>query len=209
MLSVSITKSLSHYTLHIDFKMEKETTILFGPSGSGKTTILQCIAGLIQPDHGHIILDNKSLFAEGMKPIPIHQRNIGYVFQDYALFPHMTVQKNIEYGMKNIEFVQQLMNVLGINHLLKKYPHEVSGGEKQRIAFARALATEPRLLLLDEPFSALDTQTKIECHNELLRLRKLWDIPIIIVTHDIEEAKLLGDRILHLESGKIIDSIKR
>ena len=111
--------------------------------------------------------------------------------------------------MKNqLSVVDQLLHVLGIQQLLSKYPHQISGGEKQRVALARALATEPSILLLDEPLSALDKQTRIECQNELLRLHEMWKIPFIIVTHDMEEAEKLADRILFLEQGKIIDEIK-
>ena len=142
--------------------------------------------------------------------MPTRKRNIGYLFQDYALFPHMTVEKNILYGVKEKkykeipDFLQPVLEVLGISHLLSKYPHQTSGGEKQRIALARALATQPDLLLLDEPLSALDQRTRQECQEELLRLHQLWQIPFIMVTHDREEAEKLGDRLIFLDKGKIV-----
>ena len=210
MLEVNIKKRLSHYDLEVEFNVRDEILVLFGPSGSGKTTILHTIAGLTQPDAGLIKLGDKSFFDGQTSSMSVQERNVGVLFQDYALFPHMTVGKNIRYGMKRKGedgslVVDQLLHVLGIQQLLSKYPHQISGGEKQRVALARALATEPSVLLLDEPLSALDRQTRIECQDELMRLHELWKIPFIIVTHDREEAEKLGDRILFLEQGKIID----
>lgn len=210
MLEVDIKKRLSHYDLEVNFSMGDEILVLFGPSGSGKTTILNSIAGLTQPDEGFIKLEDKSFFQGAGSPLSVQERNVGVLFQDYALFPHMTVKKNIRYGMKSKAeaqsiVVDRLLNVLGIQQLLSKYPHQISGGEKQRVALARALAMEPSILLLDEPLSALDRQTRIDCQNELIRLHQMWKIPFIIVTHDREEAERLGDRILYLNHGKIID----
>lgn len=209
MLEVNITKRLSHYDLDIEFSMEDEILVLFGPSGSGKTTILNLIAGLSQPDVGRVKLGDKYFFKDGSSSMPVQDRNVGMLFQDYALFPHMTARKNIWYGMKHKKgdhslILERLMEVLGIQRLLEKYPHEISGGEKQRVALARALATEPSILLLDEPLSALDKQSRIDCQDELLRLHKMWKIPFIIVTHDMEEAEKLGDHILFLDQGKIV-----
>ncbi|WP_432358896.1 ABC transporter ATP-binding protein [Sporosarcina sp. UB5] len=210
MLEVNIKKQLSHYDLEIDFSMGDEILVLFGPSGSGKTTILHTIAGLMQPDEGSIKLGDKPFYQGRGSYLSVQERNVGMLFQDYALFPHMTVRQNIRYGMKRKDeersiVVDELLHVLGIQQLLSKYPHQISGGEKQRVALARALATEPSILLLDEPLSALDRQTRIDCQNELIRLHEMWKIPFIIVTHDREEAEKLGDRILFLEHGKIID----
>jgi molybdate transport system ATP-binding protein len=206
MLSIDIKKKLPHFELNVNFSVSDEIVVLFGPSGSGKTTILNCIAGISKPTSGIIRLNDTILFENKKIFVPIQKRNIGYVFQDYALFPHMTVWKNIAYGMKNESFARELMKELRIEHLRDKYPSEISGGEKQRVAIARAIATEPDVLLLDEPFSALDDQTRAKGHEELLRIHKLWRIPIILVTHNHEEAKKLGDRILYLNEGKIHDN---
>ncbi|MGN7386517.1 ATP-binding cassette domain-containing protein [Sporosarcina sp. SAFN-015] len=210
MLEVNITIRLSHYDLEVDFSVGNEILVLFGPSGSGKTTILHSIAGLTKPNEGSIKLGSKPFFESPNNYLPVQARNVGLLFQDYALFPHMTVENNIRYGMKRKEeghsvVLDELLQVLGIQPLLRKYPHQISGGEKQRVALARALATEPSILLLDEPLSALDKQTRIECQDELIRLHDIWKIPFIIVTHDVEEAEKLGDRILFLDRGKIID----
>lgn len=204
MLTVDIKKRLAHYDIAVEFTVAKEEIIvLFGPSGSGKTTILNCIAGLAKADDGLIQLNERALFNGRKINIPIQQRKIGYLFQDYALFPHLTAWKNIAYGMKYEKFALELMKELRIDHLKDQYPHEISGGEKQRVAIARALATEPDLLLLDEPFSALDDDTKEKSHEELLRLHQLWRIPIILVTHSHAEAEKLGSRILYLKYGRL------
>lgn len=203
MLTVDIEKKLTHFTLRTKIEIANEIVVLFGPSGSGKTTILNCISGLTKPDSGIISLNDTTFFKNKKILVPTPKRNIGYLFQDYALFPHMTVWKNIAYGMKTKEFAEKLMDELQISHLKDKYPHSISGGEKQRVAIARAFATEPDLLLLDEPFSALDDNTKDRGHDELLRLHALWKIPIILVTHNRDEAKKLADRILFLDEGVI------
>lgn len=208
MLSVTIKKQLAHYMLDVQFTVRDEIIVLAGPSGSGKTTILHCIAGLMHPDSGQISLNGECFFANNIKPAAAKKRGIGYLFQDYALFPHMTVEKNIYYGVKDqkgAETAEMLLDVLSIGHLLQQYPNQISGGEKQRVALARALATEPSALLLDEPLSALDKETRRQCQDELLRLHRLWKIPFIIVTHDIDEAKKMGDRLIQLKEGKIIN----
>ncbi|WP_458414338.1 ATP-binding cassette domain-containing protein [Schinkia sp. CFF1] len=202
MLSVQIHKKLAHFTIDVEFTINNEIAILFGPSGSGKTTILNCIAGLTHPDQGYISDNGVDFFTSSSKPLPVQKRNVGYLFQDYALFPHMTVWKNITYGMKNEALTTEIIDVLHIKHILHKYPREISGGERQRVALTRALATEPSVLLLDEPFSALDFETRSQCHEELIRLHKLWEIPILMVTHDREEARKLADRVLFIKDGQ-------
>ncbi|GKV65810.1 MULTISPECIES: ATP-binding cassette domain-containing protein [unclassified Sporosarcina] len=211
MLNVRIHKQLAHYEMNIEFEMGNEILVLVGPSGSGKTTILNSVAGLVHPDSGMIVSNERIFFDSYEKPMPARERKIGYLFQDYALFPHMTVEKNIWYGVKknqrneSKEMIKQLLQVLGIEHLLQKYPHQISGGEKQRVGLARALAARPSVLLLDEPLSALDKETRQQCQDELLRLHDMWKIPFMIVTHDLDEAERLGDRIIYLEQGKIAD----
>src|SRR5690625_1045230 len=203
MLSVNIQKKLSHFMLDVRFHVNNEIIVLFGPSGSGKTMILNGIAGLTKLDTGSISLGESLWFKDGKLLVPVQKRQVGYLFQDYALFPHKTVWENIMYGAKNSHFATKIVEELQITKLKNAYPHEISGGEKQRTAIARALATEPKLLLLDEPFSALDHNTKEKAHAELLRLFHVWEIPIILVTHDYDEAKELGNRILHIQRGKL------
>ncbi|MED4581589.1 ATP-binding cassette domain-containing protein [Brevibacillus choshinensis] len=208
MLTVSIQKRLPDFVLDVSFSVQQEIVVLFGPSGSGKTTILNTIAGLIHPDGGKITLGDQLFYEHGKKPMPIQKRKIGYLFQDYALFPHMTVEGNIRYGMKSGHEIglEALLKTVGIDHLLEKYPHQLSGGQKQRVALVRALATEPDILLLDEPLSALDADTRRQCQDELLRIHSMWNIPFLLVTHDRDEAEKLADAILILENGKIKES---
>lgn len=208
MLTVSIQKRLPDFLLDVSFLVQQEIAVLFGPSGSGKTTILNCIAGLVHPDAGQIALGDQVFYEPGKKPLPTQKRRIGYLFQDYALFPHMTVAQNIRYGRKSGHDIglESLLATVGIDHLLEKYPHQLSGGQKQRVALVRALATEPDILLLDEPLSALDADTRRQCQDELLRLHAMWNIPFLLVTHDRDEAEKLADVILMIESGKIKES---
>ncbi|MED1785633.1 ABC transporter ATP-binding protein [Brevibacillus fortis] len=205
MLSVNIQKRLPDFILDVSFSVQKEIVVLFGPSGSGKTTILNSIAGLVHPDTGVIQLNENVYYREGQKPLPVQKRNIGYLFQDYALFPHMTVEQNVRYGLKKGHELNlaPLLSTVGIDHLLQKYPHQLSGGQKQRVALIRALATEPDILLLDEPLSALDADTRKQCQDELLRLHAIWNIPFLLVTHDREETEKLADVILLIDNGTI------
>lgn len=205
MLTVAITKKLKNFSIDMKMTVTNEIVVLFGPSGSGKTTLLNCIAGLTQPDTGTIKLNRRILYQENRKMIPVQKRNIGYLFQDYALFPHMTVRKNIHYGMKDASLVEKLVEVVGIKSLLNSYPKQISGGEKQRVALVRALAMKPNVLLLDEPFSSLDEKTRVECQDELIRLHDTWKIPVILVTHNFDEAKKVGDRIVKIEKGRLVD----
>lgn len=211
MLKVQVKKEITPFTLDVSFQMENELIVLFGPSGSGKTTLLNAIAGFIRPDGGEIVYNGKFLYQNRKNFEPTRRRKVGYLFQDYALFPHMTVKQNITYGMLHKRlppFLEKWIQVTGIQHLLEEYPHQISGGEKQRVALARALAPQPQLLLLDEPFSALDSITKGKCQDELLYLHRKWRLPILLVTHDEREAMKLADRILYMDKGKIIKTIK-
>lgn len=210
-IEVSLFKKLEFFNLDISFSLEREVLVIQGRSGSGKTTILDCLAGIKSPDSGEIRVGEETLFSSASSiNRPIKSRGIGYVFQNYALFPNMTVEENIGFGVDKkspIErsYVERVMDSLKIVHLKKRYPHEISGGEKQRVALGRALSTRPKLLLLDEPFSALDTDTKDHVYGEFLEFKKEWNISTIMITHNDDEAKLLGDRIIHIKDGKLFD----
>lgn len=212
MLTIDIKKKLADFTLDIKFEVENDILVLFGPSGCGKTTTLRCIAGLAKPDAGSIVFGEKMFFSAAKGSFtPPRSRNIGYVFQEFALFPHMNVEKNVRYGVrKQNEATDQLyakiMRALKIGHLAKRSIPQLSGGEKQRVALARALMTQPRILLLDEPLCSLDKKTRLELQEELKQLQLQWNIPFILVTHDMEEATNLGSRILFLEKGRQISS---
>jgi molybdate transport system ATP-binding protein len=210
MLRAYFGKKLPTFELEVDISLEQGILALVGPSGAGKTTILQCIAGLQTPSWGEIRINDQVVCScEQDINIPIRKRRIGYVFQDYALFPHMTVEKNVMYGKpkkgsisNKALSVSNVLEMLKIRHLKDRYPNQISGGEKQRVALARALMTEPELLLLDEPLSALDQDTRSTLQQELLKLQAQWQIPVILVTHDLQEAKMLGDQIIKLNHGK-------
>lgn len=208
MLTVKFRKKLDHFELDMHFKMNNEILALIGPSGSGKTTLLNCIAGITQPDTGEISLDDSVFYKSGQKPLKIQKRKTGYLFQDYALFPHLSVEQNILYSTNknsDLSHITELSKLLGIAGLLDKYPHQISGGEKQRVALARALAAKPDILLLDEPFSALDDDTRARCQDELNRIHERWKIPVIFVTHLKADAEKLADRIIKVEQGQMVE----
>ncbi|HVG07118.1 MAG TPA: ABC transporter ATP-binding protein [Thermoanaerobaculia bacterium] len=185
-------------------------TILFGPSGSGKTTILRCLAGLERPETGTIRFGTDTwLDTERRISSPPQARPIGYLFQDYALFPHLTVEGNIAYGMRRkrperAARVAELLHRFALEDLARRYPCQLSGGQRQRVALARALATEPRLLLLDEPLSALDASSRVLVRRELRSLLSHLQVPTLLVTHDRVESLALGDRMLVVAEGRIL-----
>lgn len=208
MLKVDFQKQLDHFSLMMKFELDREILALVGSSGSGKTTLLNCVAGIAHPDAGRISLNGTSFFKDGQKPLKIQRRKVGYLFQDYALFPHLSVEQNILYALSqktDVSHITELTKILGITDLLAKYPHQISGGEKQRVALTRALAAQPDILLLDEPFSALDDANRDRCQNELLRIHEQWQIPIIFVTHRIADAEKLADRVIRIEKGKMAE----
>ena len=199
-----------HFTLDVDFSTRSGVTVIFGPSGAGKTTILQCIAGLLAPDTGQISIDGQRVYdsAAGVE-VPAQLRRVGYVFQELALFPHMTAAQNIAFGirMNGLEkqrLVREALEKFRIGPVGNHRPAEISGGQRQRVALARAVVTQPRLLLLDEPFTALDDELKQEIIADLKRWLAENHVPALFVTHDHEEARALGDRVLFLREGKII-----
>ncbi|WP_083543150.1 ATP-binding cassette domain-containing protein [Desulfofundulus australicus] len=209
MLSVNIFKKLPAFPMQIELSVQNEVLVVVGPSGAGKTTLLQCLSGLQKPHQGEIVLNGRVLFSSTARVnLPPRHRNVGYVFQDYALFPHMTVEQNAAYGMKGNRRkslkLQEVLEMLQIAHLAHRYPGQISGGERQRTALARALLADPELLLLDEPLSALDYETRYKIRKELKSLQRHWGIPFILVTHDLEEAAFLGDRVMRMEKGRVV-----
>jgi len=183
---------------------------LFGPSGSGKTTLIRCLAGLERAPNGFLQVGDETWQDESRGVyVPMHRRPIGYVFQDARLFPHLSVRSNLVYGFNRTPSdqrkvsLEQVVGILGIQHLLERRPHKLSGGEQQRVAIGRALLTSPRLLLLDEPLSSLDTQRKREVLPFIQRLYKELQIPIVYVSHSVSEILQLAHRVAVLQAGEL------
>lgn len=214
MLSVQVRKALSEFDLEIGFEVKPaETLVIIGPSGCGKTTTLNIIAGLVEPDGGRITVAGWPLWDSKQRvDIPTEQRRVGYVFQDFALFPHMTVADNVAYGLRARKApktaipgkVDETLALLGIQHLKGRKPPQLSGGERQRVALARAIACEAEILLLDEPLGSLDAQTRNQVRGELQRLLRLVHRIVIMVTHDYIDALTFGDHICVLDRGKVL-----
>lgn len=219
MLSVDITKQVSRgaapFRLEARFTLPPETrnAVFFGPSGSGKTLTLQCIAGLLLPDSGRIAVGAAVFFdsREGVR-LPARKRRVGYVPQEYALFPHLTVLQNVAYahtgpfgrhvGRQEAQQAREMLERFRIPHLAGRYPHQLSGGQRQRAALARALNAAPRLLLMDEPFSALDVPLREALRMEIRELLAKLAIPSIIITHDPADAEAFGGALVVFEGGR-------
>ncbi|AVX31915.1 molybdate transport system ATP-binding protein [Carboxydocella thermautotrophica] len=209
MLQANFYKKMPMYDLNVNFQITNEVLVIYGPSGAGKSTILHCIAGIVTPEKGLIKFGEKIFYShkQGLQ-LPVRKRGIGFVFQEFALFPHLSVKENILYGMRRkgkttVDF-DEIIDFLRIRPLLTSYPGSISGGEKQRVALARALVSAPDLLLMDEPMSALDWDLRKTIQRELKQMQKRWQIPMIVVTHDLQEGEYLADKMLLLEKGQQI-----
>jgi molybdate transport system ATP-binding protein len=187
---------------------EGEFVTLYGKSGAGKTTLLRMLAGLTDPDAGTLIVGDETWFdsTRGIHLAP-QQRKIGFVFQDYALFPNMSVRANLEFALENKHertYVDELLALMELGTLAQRRPTELSGGQRQRVALARALARRPRILLLDEPLSAIDAETRLRLQDELLKLHRAFKLTTLLVSHDLGEVFKLSDRVLTLEQGRLV-----
>ena len=217
-LNINIQKHLQaderHFHLDIHFSANTNRIVLFGPSGAGKSLTLQAIAGLLTPDQGSIRLHQRTLFDhDNAICLPPQQRNVAYLFQDYALFPHLTVSQNITFGLhqgwrnpRKITHhlvVQKWLTLFELEATINSYPHQLSGGQRQRVALARALVLEPDILLLDEPFSALDLSLRERMRDELSQLQQQLNVPMLIITHDPADVKILGEEVFEIRDGKI------
>jgi len=211
MLEFDLCKSYGAYSLQVAEQVADEWLVLLAPSGAGKSLLLNLISGLTRADGGFVRLDGETLYdhAAGIN-LPIRKRRIGYLFQDYALFPHLTVEENIAFGLPSGQArdpaVRHWVRFFQLEGREKAYPGELSGGQQQRVALARTLASQPRLLLLDEPFSALDRRIREMLYREVRQLKAEVSLPVILVTHDFVEAQLLGDRVSVLKDGRVLES---
>jgi ABC-type Fe3+/spermidine/putrescine transport system ATPase subunit len=189
-----------------------ESVVIVGPSGSGKTTLLRLIAGLDVPDSGDIWLNGAQAASPGRSLLEPRERGIGFVFQDLALWPHLTVRGNLQFVLESLEVPRSqrarqadaALKLARIDGLVTRYPHELSGGEQQRVALARALVGQPRVLLLDEPLSSLDPELRATLRSELQRLRRALGVTTMYVTHDREDAAVLADRVFEMRAGRIV-----
>ena len=220
-LDVRIVKRLPGFTLDVAWTAGDGVAVLFGPSGAGKTLTLQCLAGLLRPDEGRIVVDGRLLFEAGrqarapMVDLPPQARRVGYVFQGYALFPHLTVAENVGFGLRDqpaarrADKTAQVLERLGLAAHATRLPRDLSGGQRQRVALGRALAIDPALLLLDEPLSALDAPLRRALRDELRAILSDWRTAAVLVTHDFTEAYRLGDRIVVYDAGRVVQAAPR
>jgi molybdate transport system ATP-binding protein len=199
------------FNLNVHFRALAGFTIVFGASGAGKTTLLDCIAGLSDPDDGRIAVGGEDVYdSEKKRNVAAWRRRIGYVHQDLALFPHLTAEENVAYGLRALSAAErqkrgrEMLGLFRIDHLRDRRPAQISGGERQRVALARALVTEPRALLLDEPLAALDRPTKSSLIGDLRKWNQHHRVPILFVTHNGEEVFALGDEVIMLDGGRIM-----
>jgi molybdate transport system ATP-binding protein len=207
------TGSSSSFILDVSIEVPPGITILFGASGAGKSTLLDCIAGLSRPDKGEITSGGDVLFDSAARiNVPTPQRRMAYVFQTLALFPHLTAEENLAYGLKDLlekdkrERVETILRAFRVEKLKKQKPDDISGGERQRIALARSLVTEPRVLLLDEPLTGLDAELKAAIVDDLSAWNAAKGIPILYVTHSREEVDALGERVIALYNGRVVSA---
>jgi len=215
-LWTEIKKRLDGFELDVAFHAYEGRVVLFGPSGAGKSLTLQAITGVMRPDAGRVEVNGRLLFdsASGVN-LPPQVRRVGYVPQSYALFPHLTVEQNVAYGVQRLDaarrraLVQEMVELVGLQGLERRRPRELSGGQQQRVALARALASRPELLVLDEPFSNIDTGLRGTLRRELLDLQARSGITTLVVTHDLDDAFFLGSRIVVIDRGRVLQAGSR
>jgi molybdate transport system ATP-binding protein len=217
-IEVDINKTLRsgnrEFSLRASFASDSQRVVIYGQSGAGKSQLLKAVAGLMTPDSGRIVVAGRSLFDSGAGiDVAAQQRQVAYLFQDYALFPHLNVRQNIAFGLQrgwrnplsrvDGEAVRYWLDAFELEQVAHQFPHQLSGGQRQRVALARALAPHPTALLLDEPFAALDPALRVRMRAELDALQRRLAIPMILITHDPEDVQVFGDHVLRMENGSI------
>lgn len=222
MIDIDITASVRdrsrRFDLAVRLHSEAPVVAFFGPSGAGKSLTLQAIAGLLRPTTGHVIVGGRTLFDAGRGvDLPASRRSLGYLFQDYALFPHLSVQANVAFGLTSwrrrrpsppdAQYVQKLLDSFGLAKLADSRPPSLSGGQQQRVALARALACRPDLLLLDEPFAALNPLLRDSLRAELAAARARWNVPMLMISHDVDDVLALADVACVFDNGRIVHQI--
>ncbi|ACT49032.1 molybdenum ABC transporter ATP-binding protein [Methylotenera mobilis] len=211
MIEINATLKRPDFTLDVALQLDQRVTAIFGPSGSGKSTLLSIIAGISKPDQGRVMINGEAVFDDEKKiNKPIHQRRIGLVFQDARLFPHLNVEHNLRYPLKFTPTNEQqfhfndIINLLEIGALLKRTTHQLSGGEKQRVALGRALLSSPRLLMLDEPMASLDESLKSQILPFLKKVADEINIPMIYISHSKDEIMQITNNMVYINAGKIV-----
>ncbi|WP_025137854.1 sulfate/molybdate ABC transporter ATP-binding protein [Achromobacter sp. DH1f] len=203
-----------HFSLDVAFSSASKRIALFGPSGAGKSLTLRAVAGLLRPDGGRIVVNGRVLFdTDARVNVAPQARRVAYLFQDYALFPHLTVAQNIAFGSRRgwlnpprravSDEARRWVDAFELGAIVGSYPNEISGGQKQRVALARALMLKPDILLLDEPFSALDSQLRGKMRQELNALQRQLDVPMLLITHDPADVDALADEVFEVREGKV------
>jgi ABC-type Fe3+/spermidine/putrescine transport system ATPase subunit len=210
-----VTKRFGSHTAldSVSFEVPPGTAVVvLGPSGCGKTTMLRIVAGLEVPDSGQVALDGATVSAAGRVDVPPHRRKLGFVFQDLALWPHLTIRQHLDFVLGSMALsrlernrrAQDALAFVRIEGLAGRFPHQLSGGEQQRVALARAIVREPRVLLLDEPLSSLDAELRTDLRSELARLQRALSLTTVYVTHDHEDAAALADCVIEMRAGRIL-----
>ncbi|CAN7453281.1 ATP-binding cassette domain-containing protein [Pseudoduganella sp. LjRoot289] len=219
-IQLDITKTLRAgtraFTLRARLRSDSRRIVIYGASGAGKSMLLKAVAGLITPDAGSIALDGRQLFDSAARVnLPVQQRRVGYLFQDYALFPHLNVRQNIVFGLQqgwlnpsrkaHGQKLDYWLAAFQLQAVAQQFPSQLSGGQRQRVALARALIADPAALLLDEPFAALDPALRVRMREELDALQRRLDIPMLLITHDPEDASVFGGHVLTMADGAILE----
>ena len=205
----------SRFELHASFASDAQRLVLYGPSGAGKTQTLKMMAGIARPDGGRVAVAGRTLYDSATKvSLSPQERRLGYVFQDYALFPHLTVRQNVAFGLQrgwlnparsfSVPAVERWIGAFHLGPVASHYPHQLSGGQRQRTALARALVNDPTALLLDEPFAALDNALRQRLRDELKELQEELQVPLLLITHDDDDLRVLAHDVVHLQAGRVV-----